>query len=64
VAQNLLKVFGLIQKRISCRAGISNIELLPKFISNVTSPDAKVLLIIICSAATYISKSVEYASEV
>jgi hypothetical protein len=29
-----------------------------------TSPEAKLLLKIICSAATYISKSVEYASEV
>jgi hypothetical protein len=37
--------------------GIRNIELLPKFISevDVASPEAKVPLIIICSAATYIS---------
>jgi hypothetical protein len=39
--------------------GISNIELHPKCIS-VTSPEAKVLLKIIYSAATYIS----YTSEV
>jgi hypothetical protein len=34
------------------------------FKSDVTSSEAKVLLIIVCSAATYISNSVEYASEV
>jgi hypothetical protein len=45
--------------------GISNIELLPKFTSeDDTSPEAKLLLMLIRSAATYISKSVEYASEV
>jgi hypothetical protein len=45
--------------------GISNIDLLPKFTSeDVTSPEANMLLMLIRSAATYISKSVEYASEV
>jgi hypothetical protein len=44
---------------------ISNIELLPKFTSeDVTSPEASILLMLIRSAATYISKSVAYASEV
>jgi hypothetical protein len=45
--------------------GISNIELLPKFTSeDVTSPEADILLMLIRSAATYMSKSVAYASEV
>jgi hypothetical protein len=45
--------------------GISNIELLPKFKGeDVTSPEVNILLMLIRSAATYISKSVEYASEV
>jgi hypothetical protein len=45
--------------------GIRNIELLPKFTSEyVTSPEANILLMLICSAATYIRKSDEYASEV
>jgi hypothetical protein len=46
--------------------GISNIELLPKFTSeDVTSPEANIhLIMLIRSAATYISKSVEYAREV
>jgi hypothetical protein len=45
--------------------GVSNIELLPKFTSeDVTSPEANILLMLILSAATYINKSVEYASEV
>jgi hypothetical protein len=44
---------------------ISNIELLPKCNSEVMLlMEAKVLRIIICSATTYISKSIEYASEV
>jgi GTP cyclohydrolase II len=44
--------------------GICNIELLTKCDNDVTSlTEAKVFLIII-SATTYISKSVEYASEV
>jgi hypothetical protein len=44
--------------------GISNIKLLPKFNSEVMLlMEAKVLLIIIFSATTYISKSVEYGSE-
>jgi hypothetical protein len=43
--------------------GISNIELLPKY-NSTSLIEAKVLLTLICSATTYISKSVEYASEV
>jgi hypothetical protein len=37
---------------------------MPLMRSDVTSPEAKVLLITICSAETCISESVEYASEV
>jgi hypothetical protein len=45
--------------------GITNIELLPKSTSeDVTSPEANILLMLIRSAATYISKFVAYASEV
>jgi hypothetical protein len=45
--------------------GISNIELLPNFtIEDVTSAEANILLMLIRSEATYISKYVAYASEV
>jgi hypothetical protein len=47
--------------------GISNIELLPKIIGEVMllhqKQNSKVLLIIICSTATIIRKSVEYTQK-